>query len=234
MRPLLILGVLTGGIFYILVNYALMLANNVAALAIASQLGAPLSVLLGVIVLKERIGRGRIIGIALAFTGVAVLVFKPGGTGDIVALGLTVAGAVIWAIGSLIQRNLAGVPVLTIYAWIGLIGTLVMLPITIWQEADVLARLPDMPLRQFGWVAFSAVGSTIIGQGGMSWLLQRHPISMVAPLTLLSPIIAVISSSLFFDTKFTVPMAIGGTIALIGVAIITIGSAWRRDHEGAV
>ncbi len=232
MRSLLLLGVLTGGLFYVIVGYSLELADNLAALAIASQLGAPLSILLGVLVLKEHIGRWRIFGIALAFLGVAVLVFEPGGSGDLDAIALTAVGSCMWAVGSLIQRNLAGVPVLTIYAWMGLVGALVLLPITIWQEADGLVRLADMPMRHMGWVAFSAIGSTLIGQGGMSWLLQRHPISTVAPLTLLSPIVAVASSSYYFQTSLSPHMIIGGIIALAGVAVVTIRSAWRHDNSG--
>ena len=41
-----------------------------------------------------------------------------------------------------------------------------------------------LPLSTFGWVLFSALGSTVIGQGAMSILLQRHPVSTVVPLTL--------------------------------------------------
>jgi O-acetylserine/cysteine efflux transporter len=232
MRTLLTLGVLTGGVFYIALSYSLALGVNVASLAIASQLGAPISILLGVFVLKEHVGRWRIAGIALAFIGVAVLVFHPGGAGDMDAIGLTVISSSIWAVGSLLQRNLSGVPVLTIYAWMSLIGTLVLLPVTIWQESDLLMRLPDLPLRHFGWVVFSALGSTLIGQGGMSWLLQRHPLSTVAPLTLLSPIVAVTSSTMYFGTALSTQMIVGGMIALVGVAIVTIRSAWWRDQSG--
>jgi O-acetylserine/cysteine efflux transporter len=230
MRALITLGLLSGGIFYIILNTSLVLADNVAALAIASQLGAPFSVLLGVWVLKEQIGPWRIGGIALAFAGVALLVFQPGGAGDLDAMALTVLASLIWSACSLIQRQLAGVPVLTIYAWVGLIGTLVIAPIAWWFEPDSVRHLPDMPLRDFGWVAFSGLGSTLLGQGGMSWLLQRHPISTVAPLTLLSPLVAIASSTYFFGTEVTVFMIIGGGLALAGVGIVTIRSAWQRDR----
>jgi O-acetylserine/cysteine efflux transporter len=188
--------------------------------------------MLGVFVLKEEVGRWRIAGITLAFLGVAVLVFHPGGAGDMDAIGLTVISSSIWAVGSLLQRNLSGVPVLTIYAWMSLIGTLVLFPVTIWQESDMLMRVPDLPLRHFSWIIFSALGSTLIGQGGMSWLLQRHPLSTVAPLTLLSPIVAVASSTMYFGTRLSTQMIVGGVIALLGVAIVTIRSAWWRDNSG--
>jgi O-acetylserine/cysteine efflux transporter len=116
--------------------------------------------------------------------------------------------------------SVADVPVLTIYAWIGLVGAVVVLPVTIWQAGAGLGRLADMPLRHIGWVAFPAIGSTLIGQGGMSWLLQRHPI------------IAAASSSYYFHTPLSASMIAGGTIALAGGAVVMIRSAWRHDNSG--
>lgn len=232
MRELIGLGVLSGGIFYIFVNWSLAVSENVSALAIAGQLGVPFSLILAVIFLGERIHIARLGGIALSFTGVVMLVFDPASARELPGIALTAAGSFIWATSSLIQRRLRGVPVLTIYAWMGLVGTLVLLPLALWQERDILNALPGLPLRDFGWIAFSAIGSTICGHGAMSWLLQRHPITSVVPLTLAAPVISVIVASLFFATPLTPIMIAGGSIALAGVAIVTIRTARAKEHTG--
>ena len=95
--------------------------------------------------------------------------------------------SLVWAICSLIQRRLIGVPVLTIYAWVGLVGAVVLGPLAFVAEPAAFASIPDLPLSTFGWILFSALGSTVIGQGAMSILLQRHPVSTVVPLTLPTP-----------------------------------------------
>ena len=51
-------------------------------------------------------------------------------------------------------------------------------------EPGALAAVPDLPIAVLAPIAFSAVGSTVLGQGAMVWLLQRHPVSTVTPLTL--------------------------------------------------
>ncbi|RJF91007.1 DMT family transporter [Sphingomonas cavernae] len=232
MRELIGLGFLSGGVFYVFVNWSLAVSDNVSALAIAGQLSVPFSLILAVIFLGERIHIVRIGGIALSFLGVVLLVFDPSAGSEVTGIALTAAGSFIWALASLIQRRMAGVPVLTIYAWMGLIGTIVLLPLTIWQEGDVLKALPTLPLRDFGWIAFSAIGSTICGHGAMSWLLQRHPITSVVPLMLASPVISVIAASLFFATPLTPIMIAGGSIALVGVAIVTIRTARAKEHQG--
>ena len=231
MRELVLLGILSGGLFYILVNASVAVTQNVSALAIAGQVGVPFSLILGVIFLGERIHRMRIFGILLSLAGVMLLVFDPAIAREVPGLLLTVASSAIWAISSLIQRRLRGVPVLTIYAWIGLVGTMVLAPVALVFEPDHVRALPALPLADFGWVVFSAIGSTMLGHGAMSWLLQRHPISAVVPLTLAAPVVSVTVASLFFATPLTPIMIAGGTIALVGVAIVTIRTARTRERE---
>lgn len=225
MVALTVLGVLAGGAFYLAINLSLAVATNVGALAIAGQLGVPFALLLAVVVYRETIHLPRMIGIALSLAGVMLLVFDPAAAGEGPALALTALASLIWAIGSLIQRQLKGVPVLTIYGWIGLWGMIVLGLAALWQEPAAMRAIPSIPLGAVGWVAFSAIGSTIGGHGAMSWLLQRHPVATVTPLTLAAPVISVFTASWYFGTPVTAIMLIGGAMAMAGVAIVTIRTA---------
>ena len=231
MRELLLLGVLSGALFYIFVNLSLAVSDNVSALAIAGQLGVPFSLIMAVMFLGERIHGPRIIGIGLAFGGVVMLVFDPAAAHEQMGIALTAVSCLIWAFCSLIQRRLIGTPVLTIYAWVGLMGTIILFPIAFYFEPESFSGLADIPLSTFGWILFSALGSTVVGQGAMSFLLQRHPVSSVIPLSLVSPVIAVVASSLYFGTKLTSLMIIGGVIVMMGVAIVTIRTAKAKEAE---
>ncbi|SNS39563.1 O-acetylserine/cysteine efflux transporter [Sphingomonas laterariae] len=231
MRPLLVLAALNGTIFLIFTNFSLQVADNVSALAIAGQLGVPFSLILGVIFLGERIALPRMLGIALAFGGVVLLVFDPGIFSELPGLILMALGTFTWAVGAFLQRKLADVPALTIYAWIGLGGVIGLMPLSMWLEPGAFRNLPNLPLRDVGWLLFSGLGSSVIGQGGMAWLLQRHPISTVLPLTLGAPVIAVSASSYFFGTVLTPVMIAGGLLTLSGVVIITLRSARAKKGQ---
>lgn len=225
MRALTALGILSGGAFYVAINLSLAVAHNVGALAIANQLGVPFALLLAVIYYRERIHWKRMAGIALAVSGVVLLVLDPSAASEKIGLALTALSSLIWAICSLIQRQLIGVRVLTIYAWIGLWGTIIQGIVGWTFEPHSMAAIPDLPVHTLSWVAFSAVGSTVIGQGAMSWLLQRHPVSVVTPMTLAAPIISVFTAAWYFGTPITTIMLIGGGMAMLGVAVITIRTA---------
>ncbi|MGY4396077.1 O-acetylserine/cysteine efflux transporter [Sphingomonas sp. UYAg733] len=229
MRLLTILGILSGGVFYVAVNLSLAVSDNVGALAIAGQLGVPFSLLLAILVFRERIRLPRIAGIALSFGGVVLLVFDPAAAREVPGLALTAISSFIWAICSLIQRYLIGVPVLTIYAWIGFWGSITLGTLAWFVEPVAMHAIPSLPLSTLGWVAFSAIGSTVIGQGSMSWLLQRHPISVVTPMTLAAPIVSVFAASWYFGTPLTMLMLTGGAVAMLGVAIVTIRTARAGD-----
>lgn len=229
MAMVLGLGVLQGGAFLIFINLAMLASDNVSALAIAGQLSVPFALVLGVIFLGERIALARIAGTALAFGGIVLLLFDPGLVDETAALALMAASSLCWALGSLIQRRLTDVPVLTIFAWIGLVGAAMLFTMSAALEPGSFARLPQLPLRDLGWILFSALGSTVLGHGGITWLLQRHPISTVLPLTLAAPVVSVAAASLWFDNHLTSMMIVGGLVAMTGVAIITIRSARQAD-----
>jgi O-acetylserine/cysteine efflux transporter len=226
MRALLALSVIVGAAFFAVVNLSVSVTENVGALAIASLLGAPFALLLAVVVLGERIGAARIAGVALAIAGCVLLVFDPAAGREWLGLAINAVGSFLWAIGSLLQRRLSGVGVGTMYAWIGLGGVVLLGP------AALILELTRLPPEVFGWLAFSALGSTLIGSGGMAWLLARHPVSTVVPVTLASPVIGVAASALVFGNPVTPIMIAGGIIALAGVAIVTTRTA-RAGKEQA-
>ncbi|NOW48199.1 O-acetylserine/cysteine efflux transporter [Novosphingobium sp. SG751A] len=213
-------GVLNGGLFLLLMNLALHLATNVGALAIVGQLSVPFSLLLGAIVLKERLSPARGAGVALAIIGVLVLGFDPRIAGELPAVLVMAGAAMVWGGAALIQRRLGGIGVMTIQAWNGLMGLVMLAPFAAIFEADKFGCLFAMPAPALGWFAFTSLGSTVLGQGALAWLLQRYPINAVMPLMLAAPVLATCFSALYFHSPITTMMALGGGITLIGVAII--------------
>lgn len=231
MRDLIALSMVIGGAFFAIVNLSLVVTQNIGALAIAGQLGAPFSLILAVVFLGERIGPIRIAGMALAMSGCGLLVFDPMAAKEISGLLLTVFASLLWATGSLLQRRLIGVSIPTMYAWVGLGGTIVLAPLALFFERPVMTGAVTIPTVAFAWIAFSALGSTLIGSGGMAWLLQRHPVSTVIPVTLGAPVVGVLASSLVFGNPLTPVMVLGGVIAMAGVAIVTMRTAGAKEAE---
>lgn len=233
MGTVLFTGVVAGALFMGLGGLSFALATNVAALAIAGQLGVPFSLLLAILIYRERIHWPRMAGIVLSFAGVAVLGFDPHIFDEWLALLLTLGAALAWAVGNLLFRNLKGVPVLTIHAWLALVSVPLLAAGSVIFEPGALATIPRLRWDTWGWLTYSAIGASLIGHGGMSWLFQRYPVSLVSPLTLPTPVLSVIVAVLVFGTPVTLQMVAGGVLTLAGIAIITLRTAQARDLEPA-
>lgn len=231
MPVLLAVAAINGSGYLALTNLAMSLSDNVSSLAIAGQMSVPISLLLGIVFLGERISWVRLAGIVLAFAGVVILVFDPAVFARWPALVVMVIGSLIFAVGTMLQRYLVGVPILVIFAWVGLGGAAGMLPMAVLFEPHAIAAVPDLRLSEFSWIFLTAIGATIIGQGGIAWLLQRHPLSTVMPMTLAAPVISVGASWLYFGIPMTPVMIAGALLAIAGVAIITLRSARAGKGE---
>lgn len=224
-------GLVAGALFMGVGALGFAAATNVSALAIAGQAGVPFSLILAVIFYKERIRWVRITGILLSFAGVGVLVFDPHIVDERLGLVLTLIAALCWAIGNMLFRRLQGVFVLTIHGWLALISVPVLAACSLIFEPGALAGTAQVPLHIWGWLAYSAIGASLIGHGGMTWLFQRYPVSTVSPLTLPTPLLSVIVAAVVFGNPVTPVMIAGGLVTLTGIAIITLRTAQARDRE---
>ncbi len=231
MGLILLTGFIAGALFMSLGGLSFAMANNLSALSIVGQLGVPFSLILAVIFMKEEIRWPRIMAIAICFLGVVVMGFDPAIADERIGILLTVGASLCWATGNLLFRKLAGVPVLVIHGWLGLVSIPIMLALAYAFEPASLAAVPDLPLLTWGWVAYSGIMSSIVGHGGMTWLFQRYPVAVISPLTLPTPLISVAIAVAVYDTPITGQMLVGGLLTLVGVAIITIRTAQRRDSD---
>ena len=231
MSLVLLTAVVAGALFMGLVSLSFAAADNISALSIVGQLGVPFSLVLAVLFLGERIRWVRILGIALSFFGVVIIGFDPALFDERLGILLTIFASMTYAVGSLLFRRLQGVPVLTIHAWLALISVPVLFAASWFFEPGGLQRAGAAPATTLGWIAYSAIGSSVIGHAGTSYLLQRYPVSVVAPMTLPTPLISVLFAVLVFDTPLTAQLVAGGMLTLAGVAIITFRSAQARERE---
>jgi O-acetylserine/cysteine efflux transporter len=225
MGILLLTAFVSGCLQFALGTMSIMFAKNVGALSVIGQLGVPFSLILAVAFLGERIRWKRMTGIALSFLGVIVLTFDPAILQERLAIFFTVMAALCYAVSSIMMRNLKGITPLTIQAWVGLISLPFLLPASLLFEPNALWNLPHEPPEVLGYIAYTAIGSSIIAHTGMYFLLQRYPVSVTSPFTLLTPLLVILFSMVILGDRLTIQMWIGAAIVLAGISIITLRSA---------
>jgi O-acetylserine/cysteine efflux transporter len=225
MRLVLLTAFVTGALQFGLGGYGYQVATNLSALAIAGQLGVPLSLILAILIDGERIAWKRTVGILLAISGVTLLVFDPRIVDERLGILLTCGASICWASGNLLFKRLTGIPVLTLYGWQAVVSLPTLLLASALFEPGGIAGLPQVPLTAFGWILYSAIAASLVGHAGMSWLVQRYPVTLITPFTLPTPLLAVLFATLAYGTPVTPVMLLGGALTLAGVAIITLRTA---------
>ncbi|WP_439817459.1 DMT family transporter [Zavarzinia sp. CC-PAN008] len=230
MRLIVAIAVLAGALHFGLVFYGLA-HSDVSSAAIALQLNLPFMTILSVVLLGERIRWRRILGIVLAFSGVMAMGFDPHAFDHVGPLLICVAAAFSIALGTILMRIVRDVNAFQMQSWIAAISGPALLAMSFALETDQGPVLAAASWTTWGLVAFTIIGTSLIGHGGMFYLIQRYPVTTMAPLTLLAPVIGVVSGIVVLHEPLTTQIATGIVLTMAGLAIITIRDK-RLSAEG--
>ena len=218
-----------GALHFALVFLALKRSADVSSVAILMQVYVPISTILAVAILGERIGWRTVSGIALAFGGVLMVGLDPVVLAQLDVLAMVLTSAFFLALGTIFMRRVKGVGLFSFQAWNALLS-LLPLGILAWLIESPVEALAATPWSSpaLPAIVYSAVGASIIGHGTFYWLIQRHEINTVTPYLLLVPILAVILGVMFHGDQPGPRLLAGGAMVIGGVLWVTIRARYRK------
>ncbi|MEQ1498144.1 MAG: DMT family transporter [Novosphingobium sp.] len=218
-----VLGLLMGGGSFALMFIALNWVSASEA-AIVVQTSVPMTTLLSIVMLGERIRWRRTLGITLAFAGVLIVMYQPGFT---ISAGmiLLLASAFCGSLGAIMMKQMGEIAPLQFQAWVALMGVLVIAPFSLLFEPQALDSF-----RLAGWpalaaVLYSALITSIFAHTAYYFLIVKYEANLVAALTLITPLITIALGSALIQDPVDAKMIVGTVIALSGVLIIALRNA---------
>jgi len=218
-----------GALHFGLVFVALERSADVSSVAILMQVYVPISTILAVLVLGERIGWRTVSGIAVAFGGVLVVGLDPVVLAQLDVLALVLGAAFFLGLGTIFMRRVEGVGLFSFQAWNALLSLVPLAAIALWLESplDTLSATPwSSPALPA--IVYSAVGASIIGHGTFYWLIQRHEVNSVTPYLLLVPVLAVVLGIVLRGDQPGPRLLTGGALVIGGVLWITLRARYRK------
>ncbi len=220
-----------GALHFGLVFMALDRSVDIASIAILMQVYVPLTTLLAVIMLKERIGWRTSSGISLAFLGVLIVGLDPLVLTQLDVVLLVLASAFCLALGTIFMRRIQGVGMLSFQAWNALLS-IFPLAFAGWLLEPGFLNDPAKVFQTSAWkgLLYSAIGASIIGHGLFYWLIQRHEVNRITPYLLTVPILAVGLSIWLWGDRPGPRLLVGGGLVILGVLWITL----RARNRGRV
>ena len=178
----------------------------------------------------DRPTRGSLLGVAIGFVGIALLV-RPSGDATAGGLALVVGSALAWAVGSYLSGRLP-LPrdVFAATALEMLAGGVCLLPIglltTDFEPSDWSAR------SIFGWWYLVIFGS-LFGYTAYVWLLKHAPIGKVATYAYVNPVVAIGLGVLVLHEALSWRIVLGAAVVLASVAAVVRKESVPAETEAA-
>lgn len=185
----------------------------------------PISILLmASLVRQERLTALKILGMAMALGGVALIQFTPAKSegasvlGDLLAMCGSLTFAAFTVFGKKVMRDHSSVTI-NAFAYVG--GSLLLVP-AVWLIGGG-ADLASISWGSWLTVLYMAVFPSVLCYVGYFYALNYIPASRVAVFAYLQPAIATFMAVPLLGESISSSLLMGGTIALAGVAITQRG-----------
>jgi drug/metabolite transporter (DMT)-like permease len=203
--------------------------TSVSHAAVIVGMGPVYTLVLAVLFRLERATCHKVVGMAIAFVGVAVLASENGispRSPSLLGDAITMTGSIGFATYAVLGKRVAGrYDALTMTAFNHFAGAIIILPVALHQARALgpFSRWRAIPWQ--GWTAllYMAVCSSAMAYLFYFWLLRYLEASQLSAFTYLLPVLAVILGILWLGERGSAIQIVGGALALGGVYWVESG-----------
>ena len=221
------------GVFAFAMQFSLLFAGMAAGMpaglaSLVIQVQVFFTIGLVMALTHERPRRIQLVGAAVAGAGIALVALHlPPSTW--LGLVLTLAAAGSWAIANLLMKRIPGERPLAVVVWASAVAALAMVPVALLADGAGSVWNAVVTMEAVAWlgIAFQAWPTTLLAFGIWAWLLRTHPAAVVAPFTLLVPIVGMACAVLLLDEPVTWWKLAGAALVLGGLALNLVASRLR-------
>ena len=217
--PLAGLGFLGFGVYQMLWSTALA-STSVGNSALLIGSTPVFTALVAAVIGVDRLDRVKVLGVAIAFGGVAIvaashgLTFGSGAIGDLLTLVAAIAWAFYVSLGAGVLRRFSP---LRATAWTVTFGALFLAPIGLWQLSGV--DLAQVGPGQIGAIAYSGLLSSALGNVVVFWGISLLGPTRITNLQFLPPALAIVFAAIFLGDPILAGQVLGGAIIITGVLV---------------
>ena len=195
-----------------------------SAASVVSLASAPITVIFAVIFLGEVVRWRRAAGIALTFAGVTVTIASPEDMQASLGLAIVFLSAIVGSLGAVFLKTL-DLSAMRLQAWSGFSSAAALLPLSLLLETGQVEASLAGGWGFAGALVYSALVVSVLVHTLYFRMLQTHDVNVLAPLTLMTPVFAVILGVLINGVQVGPSMLLGGLFALVGLLVILLRPA---------
>lgn len=221
-------GLIFGVAMWALINLGIELGVPPGTAALLIQFSAFFTLGWGVLLFREHLSLGQILGVGLAALGLISIIFSSPGHATTVGYGLLLVSAFSWSIGNVIIKRSKVREMFAFVVWASLFPPIPLLVLT-WLAhgpAPFTSLATHLEWVSVFSILFQVYAATHFCYWGWNLLLREYPVSRVAPLSLLIPVFGIAGSMLMLGHR--VDFNEGISIALI-LSALSVGLMKERQ-----
>ncbi|GAA0643044.1 EamA family transporter [Brevundimonas lenta] len=227
-KSLLLIVGLGGPLHYGLIYLAFWLAHDVSPVSVAAQLWVPFTALFAFLLLGERLSKFALIGMGVAFLGVAWMTLDAHAIEDWKGIVVGIAAASAWAMTTVIARRTTSIPPLKMQGLLALVA----LPALGFASAIFEHGQVEAMQRADGWVwasvFWAGLVSSVIATTLVFWLVQKREAGRVTPYLLATPVVSILIGWGFMGDVLTPQILAGAALTMGGVAVVALAERGLR------
>lgn len=227
-KSLLLIVGLGGPVHYGLIYLAFWLAQDVSPVSVATQLWIPFTALFAFLVLRERLSPFALIGMIVAFVGVAWMTLDAHALADWKAILVSVGASSAWAMTTVIARRTTSIPPLKMQGLLALTA----LPSLAFASALFERGQVEAMRAADGWVwacvVWAGLVSSVLATTLVFWLVQKREAGRVTPYLLATPVVSILIGWAFMGDVLTAQILTGAALTMGGVAVVSLAERGLR------
>jgi len=188
------------------------------------QAQVPFTIILSVLLLKEKLNIYQLTGVGFAILGFSLFVVNSGGNLTLTGLVLLVCAALFWSVSNIIMKKTSNVNLLHFMAWASLIPPIPLFIISyFFENSSPITLLLESSSSTWLSLAFVGYISTLVAFAIWGWLLRNYAAAVVTPFALLIPVVGILSSNILLNETLSEMETWGAIIILSGLVITVFG-----------
>lgn len=214
------LGIITFGLLFV----GMYKGVSSGLSSILLQVQVPFTIILSILLLKNKPTVVQLIGIILAFCGIGLLVYTNYESSTVAGLVLIIIAGFSWAIANLLMKLAGKIDMFKLIVWISIIPPIPLFLLSLLFEKGQTETITHISILGIGSILFISWISTIFAFSIWGKLLNKYQAQQITPFALLVPIFGIISGNILLQEKLDKVEIIACGLVFLGLLIITLNS----------
>ncbi len=230
MRYVVAYGLIFGVGLWGMVSLGIHFGVSAGMASLVLQMSAFMTVVLGVILLKDELDRIKILGFIITIIGMGFIASVTDGSVTVFGLILILFGALAMSVTTIIVKISGTKRIFSFIIWSSLFSPIPLFVLAYFIQGqnvflDFVANIDDKAIFS---ILFQVYPTTLFGYWVWNSLVDKYQVSRVAPISLLVPIFGLLGSFLIFKEQIGIEKIIAGILIMTGLLMSTFSHKIKK------